>query len=280
MKLRSLIVLLILCSTFAAFGQQGMAHGSFVGHLFGYGFVFQVAAVIHWSRKRPDSFWLWIIIIGGIIGALAYFLIEGLPDFRNVQRTLRGPARRKRIRVLRALVIQNPSAGNYEELGELLLEEKRYRDARDAFDRALSARADSIDPFYRRGIAEFELGDHAAAIADLEHVVKQEPKYDYSRARCLLAQALARAGRTADAEAAFDRLVSSTTSCEATISAAEFYAERGRTAEARELAEGMLARRATMPAYQKRRDRTFLRRAGKLLRRIRGMQNAECRMQN
>ena len=79
MKLRSLIVLLILCSTVAAFGQQGVPHGSFFGHLFGYGFVFQVAAVIHWSRKRPDSFWLWIIIIGGIIGALAYFLIEGLP---------------------------------------------------------------------------------------------------------------------------------------------------------------------------------------------------------
>src|SRR5213080_2820451 len=178
MKLRSLIGLLILCSAVAAFGQQGASHGSFVGHLFGYGFVFQVAAVIHWARKRPEAFWLWIIIIGGIIGALAYFLIEGLPDFRNVQRTLRGPARRKRINVLRALVMQNPSPGNYEELGELLLEEKRYREARDAFDRALSVRTDSIDPFSRRGVAEFELRDDEAAVTDLRRVTAADPKYD------------------------------------------------------------------------------------------------------
>src|SRR4029077_8734420 len=119
MKLRSVVGLLFLCATMAAFGQQGTSHGSWIGHLFGYGFFFQVAAVIHWSRKRPEAFWLWIIIIGGIIGALAYFLIEGLSDFRNVRRTLKGPNRRRRIDVLTVLVIENPSAGNFEELGEL-----------------------------------------------------------------------------------------------------------------------------------------------------------------
>lgn len=238
-----------------------------VGHLFGWGTILQVAAIIHWSRKRPATYWLFIIIFFGFLGALAYFLVEGL-DFDAMGRSIRGPSRRRRIRELQALIRDNPSAGNYEELGDLLLTEKRYAEARAAFDEALSQRTDSVDPFYRRGIAEFELGDFAAAIADLERVVKQEPKYDYSRARCLLAQALARAGRTAEAEAAFDSLVSSTTSCEATISAAEFYATRGRTRDARELAESMLARRATMPAYQKRRDRAFLRRGTKLLRRI------------
>ena len=238
-----------------------------VGHVFGWGTIIQVAAIIHWSRKRPATYWLFIIIFFGFLGALAYFLVEGI-DFDAMGRSIRGPSRRRRIRELQALVRDNPSAGNYEELGDLLLTEKRYAEAKAAFDTALSQRTDSVDPFYRRGIAEFELGEYNAAIADLERVVAQEPKYDYSRARCLLAQSLARAGRTADAEAMFERLVSSTTSAEATISAAEFYAQRGRAAEARELAESMLARRATMPAYQKRRDRPFLRRAGKLLRRI------------
>ena len=252
-----------------------------VGHLFGWGTILQIAAIIHWSRKRPATYWLFIIIIFGFLGALAYFLVEGL-DFDAMGRSIRGPSRRRRIRELQALVRDNPSAGNYEELGDLLLTERRYAEAQAAFDAALAQRTDSVDPFYRRGMAEFELGDYAAAIADLERVVKQEPKYDYSRARTLLAQSLARAGRTADATAAFDTLVASTTSAEATISAAEFYAERGRAAEARELAESMLARRATMPAYQKRRDRAFLRRAAKLLRRLRNgaMQNAECKMQN
>src|SRR5688572_24788319 len=120
---------------------------SLIGGLFAYGFLLQIAAVIHWARKRPNTFWLWIIIIGGFIGALAYFLIEGMPDFDSMARRLKGPGRRRRIQVLRAMVLDNPSAGNFEELGELLLLEKRYAAAREAFDRALAVRTDSIDPF-------------------------------------------------------------------------------------------------------------------------------------
>ena len=238
-----------------------------MGHFFSWGILLQIAAIVHWARRRPATYWLFIIIFFGFLGALAYFLVEGI-DFDAVGRSIKGPSRRRRIHMLQVMVRDNPSAGNYEELGELLLTEERFAEAKAAFDAALSQRTDSVDPFYRRGIAEFELGDYEHAIADFEHVVKLEPKYDYSRARSLLAQSLAKAGRTADAEAAFDVLASSTTSCETTIAAAEFYAGRGRTREARELAESMLARRATMPAYQIRRDRPFLRRATKLLRRI------------
>lgn len=261
MKLRSVVGLLLLCSTFAAFGQQGTSHGSWIGHLFGYGFLFQVAAVIHWSRKRPEAFWLWIIIIGGIIGALAYFLIEGLPDFRNVQRTLRGPSRRKRIHVLRGLVMQNPSAGNYEELGELLLDDRRYREAREAFDRALSVRTDSIDPFYRRGIAEFELREDEAAVTDLRRVTGADWKYDFSRAASLLGQSLARLGRNEEAMAVFERIAQSATGAEPLVSAAQFFADHGRQAEALEIAREIAMRDATMPHYQKRRDRPWLRQA-------------------
>jgi hypothetical protein len=273
MRLRTVLGFLFLCSAFAAFGQQGMSHGSLLGaglgSIFRYGILFQVAAVIHWSRKRPEAFWLWIIIIGGIIGALAYFLIEGLPDFRNVQRTLRGPARRKRVHVLRALVIQNPSAGNYEELGELLLEEKRYREAKDAFDRALAVRTDSIDPFYRRGLAAFALREDEAAAADLRRVTAADWKYDFCRAASLLGQSLARLGRTEEAMAVFDRLAQTATGAEPLVSAAQFFADHGRPADALEIAGGIAMRDATMPAYQKRRDRTWLRKAKALQRSLR-----------
>jgi hypothetical protein len=268
MKLRSVLCLLFLCSAMSAFGQQG-GHGSWLGHFFGYGFLFQVAAVIHWSRKRPEAFWLWIIIIGGMIGALAYFLIEGLPDLANVQRTLRGPTRRKRIRVLRSLVLLNPSAGNYEELGELLLDEKRYREAREAFDQALSVRTDSIDPFYRRGIAEFELHEDEAAVADLRRVTTADPKYGFWRAASLLGQALARLGRTDEAMAVFDKIAQSATGAEPLVAAAQFFADHGRQAEALEIATGIAMRDATMPAYQKRRDRSWLRKARALERALR-----------
>ena len=271
MNLRRLLLFLaIALFALAVFAQEeGGRQPSLLRYLFGYGFILQIAAIVVWARRGGDRFWIWIIIIGGVVGALAYFIIDGMPDWRALARSFKGPARRKRIRVLRAIVLDNPSAGNYEQLGELLIEEKKWAEARDAFDRAISARADLLDSFYWRGVAAFELGDDSAAIADLQRVVAKEPKYDYSRALCLLARSLARAGRTNEAAEAFDRLVQGTTAAESITWAAEFYVTQGRHRDALELVESVLARRPTMPGYQKRRDRPWLWKAARLRRKLR-----------
>ena len=83
------------------------------------------------------------------------------------------------------------------------------------------------------------------------------------------AQSLAKSGRADDAAPIFDRLIETSTSTETLLVAAEFYFDRGRASEARELALRILARRATMPAYQKRRERPWLRRAAALLKSVR-----------
>jgi len=130
-------------------------------------------------------------------------------------------------------------------------------------------RTDSIDPFYRRGIAEFELREDEAAVTDLRRVTAADWKYDFSRAACLLGQALARLGRAEEAMAVFDRIAQSATGAEPLVSAAEFFAGHGRPADALEIAGGIARRDATMPAYQKRRDRAWLRRAKALERSLR-----------
>ncbi|HKO54344.1 MAG TPA: hypothetical protein VJ276_00620 [Thermoanaerobaculia bacterium] len=242
--------------------------------IFAYGFILQIAAIVTLARRGGDRYWIWLILIGGVIGAAAYFLVEGLPDFSKMRSTFAGPARRRRIQVLRAIIRDNPAAGNYEELGELLSEEKKWADAREAFDHALAQRTDSIDPFYRRGIASFHIGDDASAVRDLKLVVAKEPKYDYSRALCVLSQALARGGHTPEAVEAFDRLIRTSTAAESLCAAAEFLISQGRYAEARDLAESILDRRLTMPHYQKRRDRRWLWKAKGLLRRARKMERA------
>jgi hypothetical protein len=259
------IALMLLACALAADGQEAGGGRSVWRYLFGYGFIVQILAVVHWARRGRDQFWIWIILIGGVIGALAYFLVESDWDV-----ALSRPGQRRRITALRVMILDNPSAGNYEELGELLVQQKKWAEAREAFDRAIAVRSDLLDSFYWRGVAAFELGYDRAAIADLKAVVKKEPKYAYSRARCLLACALARDGRTAEAMAVFDRLVESSTSAESVVNAAEFFAANGREPAARDLVQTILARRVTMPAHQKRRERVFLRRAQRLARKLRG----------
>ena len=276
MALRVGVTILLVCLSCVLLAQEGDQEPpqrppgvSMIGTLFAYGFLFQIAAIIHWSRKRPDTFWVWIIIIGGFIGAFAYFLIEGMPDFANIGRKLKGPGRRRRIRMLRAMVLDNPSAGNYEELGELLLTEKRYAEARDAYDHALAARTDLLDPFYRRALALFQLRQYEAAARDLKHVTTADPKYDYSNAFCLYARSLAAMGRKEEAQAAFEQLIERSHSAETLYEAAAFFADNGREAAARDIVQRIISREITMPRYQKRRDRTWLRKAKALGRKLR-----------
>ncbi len=233
--------------------------------LFPWGVLLQVLAIVHFIRRRPDGYWLWVILFLGPLGALVYIVAEVLPDAQLLGGTVRGFSRRKRIHELQAAVIDNPSAGTYEELGQLYLDEREFARARECFDRAISSRTDSPDPFYRRGICALELGDFAAAVPDLERVVREDPKYDFSRAPALLAHAYARTGQSDKAGALFSRVIETSTLTESQIYYAEFLKSQGRRLEARELLQRVMNKERTMPGFQRRRERPWFRRAAALL---------------
>src|SRR5271154_36802 len=163
--------------------------GSLIFLFFPWGLILQAIAIVHFIRRRPDGYWLWIIIFFGGLGALIYIAAEVIPDAGLLSQSFKVFPRRRRIHELEAAVHDNPSAGNYEELADLYLEEGNYARARQCYDTAISARTDSPDPFYRRGIAEIEMGDFAAAVPALERVVTPDPKYEFHRAAGLLAHA-------------------------------------------------------------------------------------------
>ncbi|HEX6465739.1 MAG TPA: hypothetical protein VFZ99_00455, partial [Terriglobales bacterium] len=115
--------------------------------VFGVGFILQAVAVVHFIRRRPDMYWLWIIIFGSGIGAFIYICVEMLPDFPLLLRGLQVFPRRSRIKRMQGVVMDNPSAGNYEELASLYFDDRRYPESRACYDKAISSRTDSPDPF-------------------------------------------------------------------------------------------------------------------------------------
>ena len=137
---------------------------------FPWGVLLQALALIHFMRRRPDSIWLWIIIFLGPIGALVYIGMEVAPDAGLLREVLDRAGRRRRIAQLEAIVLENPAAGNYEELADLHLELGHYARARACYDKAISGTTD-LDPVYRRGIASLQLGDIDAAVRDLDAVI-------------------------------------------------------------------------------------------------------------
>jgi hypothetical protein len=225
-------------------------------------------AIIHFIRRRPETYWLYIILFLGPLGAGIYLLVEALPDLGLLRQSFKFFPRRRRIHELEAAVLDNPSAGNYEELADLYTEDGNFAKARACYDKAISSRTDSPDPFYRRGVCEVELRDFAAALPDLKRVVAGDEDYDFHRAKGLLAHAYANTGQPGLAEEMFQRAVKISTLSETYYNYATFLAAQGRTAEAREWAQKILAKKATMPGYLRRRERPWFRKASGLLKRL------------
>jgi hypothetical protein len=240
-----------------------------LGLFYPYGIVLQALAILHFVRRRPDTFWLWIILVGGGLGALVYFAAEVIPDAGALRGVFQVFPRRKRIKELQAAILDNPSIGNYEELGDLYLDDGQFARARECFDRVTASSAASVDPFYRRALCALALNDFQAAANDLEHVVQIDPKYDYHRALGLLAHALGKLGRQDEAAARFAEVTQISTLSETQYNYACFLADAGRTDEAREWAQRVLNKKLTMPSYLRRRERPWFRKAAAVIKRLR-----------
>ena len=233
-----------------------------------WGFLLQGLAIVHFIRRRPDTYWFYVILFLGPIGAIVYLFVEALPDIGLVGQSFKVFPRRKRISQLEAMIRDNPSPGNYEELGDLYMDDGRIPQAREAFDRAIGARADTPDPFYRRGVCAIQMGDFAAAVPDLERVVAKQPEYDFQRAAGLLAHAYAQIGEKEKAESLFRRVTTTSTLSETYLNFADLLASEQRPDEAREWAQKVLDKKPTMPSYLKRRERPWFRRANEMLKRL------------
>ena len=110
----------------------GMAGLSFL--IYPWGLIVQGLALWHFVKRRPANYWIFIIIFGGVLGAAVYVLVEIIPDLGLLRGVFQGFGRRSRIQALETQILDNPSAGNLEELAELCFEQKKYREARQALD--------------------------------------------------------------------------------------------------------------------------------------------------
>jgi hypothetical protein len=222
-----------------------------------WGFIVQGIALWHFVKRRPENYWIYIIIFGGVLGAGVYMVVEVIPDLGLLRGTFQGFGRRSRIQALETLILDNPSAGNLEELAELNFEQKNYKKAREALNQAIAARSDSPHAFYLRAKSTLAMGEYAEAIPDLEYVVGKDPKFDYYRATGLLGDAYARTGDFEKAALYFAPAAQYSTTPETLYNYANFLKLAGKKEEAREWAQKLAAKKRTLPRYMRRVERPW-----------------------
>jgi hypothetical protein len=237
-----------------------------LGHFyFSWGLLVQAFALIHFLRRRPEGYWFFVILFLGWLGAGVYIVAEVIPDLGLLRGVAQGFGRRSRIQKVETDIMDNPSAANYEELGELYKDQGQFEKGREAFTNAIAARSDSVYTFYSRALCSLALNDLPAAIPDLERVVAADRKFDYYRAGGLLADAYARTGQLDRAEPLFAEVAQISTTPETLFNYASFLKTINSREEAREWAQKLLAKKRTLPRYMQRRERPWFRKGQALL---------------
>lgn len=235
----------------------------------GWQLILQLGAIVHLIKRGAPFYWLFVILMFGWLGAVAYILVEVVPDARFAgAQMFAGSNRKKRIAELETKIIDNPSPANFEELGELNWEEKQYAKAREYFDKSIAARSDSLHVFYHRGLCSMELGNLEAAIDDLYYVVSRDPKFDYHRAKALLAYVYGKAGHAEHAAALFEEVTVHSTTPETYYNYAAFLKEQGRKDEARTWAQKVLDKKRTLPRYMQRIEKPWFVKAKAMLKEL------------
>ena len=238
-----------------------------LGLFYPYGFLLQAIAILHFVRRRPDTYWLWIILMGGGLGALVYIAIEVVPDAGLLRGAFQVFPRRKRIKELEGAILDNPSVGNYEELGDLYLDDLQFPRARECYDRVS-----------RRSIRSIRSTDADSARSRWTTTPPRPPTSSTSpsvtRSTTISARRPPRPRSCEDrrarkADALFAEVPETSTLSETQYNYGCFLPSEGRSAEAREWAERILRKKATMPDYIRRRERPWFRKAKALLKRIR-----------
>ena len=226
----------------------------------------QIACIVHAVRSGRVQYWPIIILIGSLIGCLAYFLVELLPEIRNSRTTKRVVANvartidpEKRKRDIAAQLDVADTVQNRIRLAEECLQLGDHQNARALFERCLSGPFASDPNFLLgRARAEFGLGLFAETRTTLEQLMAKNPDYKSSDGHLLYATTL---------EALRVGGYDSPAFCEeARLRYARLLTQLGHVGEARNAYEGVLKREKTAPAYYRKKERAFFDAAKKELR--------------
>ena len=236
--------------------------------------VIDIALIVHAAKTGRFSPWGFIILFLPGIGALAYVVVELIPEWfgsHKVQRARRqfagaiNPA--GRYRQLHDELEVVDTIANRSALAQECLTLGKYDEALGQYD-AILAKPLGEEPGFAlgRARAEYGLGDAGAAIATLEELKRRWPDYKSADGHLLYAMALEKAGRNDEALANYADVGQYFPGPEPRVRQAQLLQRLGRESDARALAEEVVRTLGRAPAHVRQNQRQWLESAQKLAR--------------
>jgi hypothetical protein len=213
-------------------------------------YVIQLALIVHVMKTGRAYYWIFILLMAPGLGALAYAIVELLPDLSNnytarravgnVRRSLNPGAE------LRKRELEHRLSGSVDATRRLageLVDKGRHAEAITLYTDALKGIYEN-DPDLLLGLAQaqFEGGDAAACVESLDRLREHNPDFRSPEGHLVYARALQACGDMDRAEEEFAAVAAYYPGAEARVRYAEHLERVGKTDLAkREYAEILTA---------------------------------------
>jgi tetratricopeptide (TPR) repeat protein len=217
--------------------------------------------------RRREWLWAVFILIGWGITALLYFFFVYRAAAPAVTRgfELPGAHDRKRIKELQAQIHHLDKAHHYSQLGDIYFQQGKLDKAEACYRAAMERDPQDIDTRAHFGQCLLRQKRAAEARPLLEGVIAENPKHEYGYTMMALAETLTALGDTDGALKIWQQVTAEHSYARAKVQLAELYLAKGQPDPARSELKDVLSDDQHAPAFQRKRDRVWVRRAKGLM---------------
>jgi hypothetical protein len=237
-------------------------------------FLIDVSLIVHAAKTGRFSPWAYLIVLLPGVGAVAYVLVELLPEWfgsaqgqKTRQRVINTLDPEKQYRKLADDLAITDTIANRVDLAEECLLLGKFAEALAHYENALS-RPMGDEPNYALGKAraEFGLRRPQDALATLDQLRERWPDYQSADGHLLYARALEESGRANEALDEYRALIDYFPGAEARVRFAMLLQQMGRADEAKRLCADVVTQMQRAPKYVRRVQAEWIAAAERMLR--------------
>jgi hypothetical protein len=230
--------------------------------------LFQLWMLIDAVRRREWIWALFIVVGWGLSALFYYFMVYRAAPSATRGFELPGAHDRRRIKELQAQIHHLDKPHHHSQLGDIYFQQGKLAKAETCYRAALERDSQDIDTRAHLGQCLLRENRPAEARPLLEGVVSENPKHDYGHSLMGLAETLTALGDKAGAMSIWKQVTERHSYPRAKVQLAELYIANQQPDLARAELKDVIADDEHAPAFQRARDRVWVRRARRALRTI------------
>lgn len=217
--------------------------------------------------RREEYIWAIFIFFFFTFSALLYFFLV----YRQAPSATRGfelpgAGARHRIKELQAQIHHLDKAHHHAQLGDIYFRRGKLDLAEASYRAALERDPNELDAKAHLGQTLLRKGKSLEARPLLESVCALDPKHDYGHTMMAYGECLAAEGENERAISVYQKVLESYSYARARVQIAELYAASNRLNEARHEVNEALAEDAHAPAFDRKRNKHWIKQAKALKR--------------